>query len=119
MLLVHHGCQDIEQLESFFHLLYFKRIDDDCVLLALQAQPISPFKNQNEAIKGKKEVIAGGMKEAPTPVKSSTLKLSHTVKKAILTDRSSTKNKSKRRVMHILPWDSLPSNLIKSGKVFN
>ena len=97
------------------------RFDGDCAFVALQAHPFTPSNNQNDAIKGKKEVTVGGMKEAPNPapVKIPSPKLARAVKKAMPSySHFSPKSNSKRRVVDAISWDSLTSNIIKSGKVF-
>ena len=88
-------------------------------MLALQGHPITASNNQNDAIKGRKEVTLGGTKGSPNPVKSPSPKIARTVKKATRSNSHSSSKGNSKRVVDAISWDSLPSNLIKPGKVFD
>ncbi|XP_038983113.1 uncharacterized protein LOC103702341 isoform X2 [Phoenix dactylifera] len=82
------------------------------------SQKESPtLRNQSNAVKVKQDYTEGSQKEASTPTKNSSTKNTSIIKQRTPSNfHSSSLSNSRRRVVDNMPWDSLPSNLIKPGK---
>lgn len=84
------------------------------------SQKESPIlRHQSIAVKVKQEYMEGSQKEVSTTTKNPSTKNTSTVKQRTPSNFHSSLSNSKRRVVDSIPWDSLPANLSKTGKVFD